>query len=98
MKQPDLSFWEVIAKYEEVNPDYPFDDYLSLKRDDISINRRIEKIKGYLEWMLYVLKNAEKRYNAKYDLDKLEEAFKIIAKRVPTQFEYKPFWSDKNGL
>ena len=91
MKQPDLSFWEVIAKYEDVNPDYPFNDYLSLKRDDLSINRRLEKIEGYLEWMLYVVKNAEKRYNEKYDLDKLEEAFKQIVGRKIKELELRKY-------
>lgn len=58
----DLSFWQVIAKFEWVNGEYPFDDYFSVDRKDISFIRRIAKIERRLEWMLGVVKNARHRY------------------------------------
>lgn len=58
----DLSFWKVIAAFEDSNDSYPFDDYFSVDRKDISFIRRLAKIEHRLKWMLSTVQNARVRF------------------------------------
>lgn len=76
--EQNIDFWKVVAKYEDVSADYPFDDYMSLDRKDIDMERRFGKVITHLEWMISVLKNAQSRYDSKVDMKKWSDAVEKV--------------------
>ena len=70
-----MPFIETVLRYEDVSITYPYEnDYFRFNRDDISDRRRFEKVIFYHEWLLDVLKNAERRYCNQIDLNRWELA------------------------
>jgi len=69
----DMTFWKLVAKYEDSNAEYSFDDYMSLFRDDIDDDRRFRKVIDRLKWMISIFENAEHRRYNNVNTDRWEE-------------------------
>lgn len=76
-----MSLWYALAKYEDINADYPFDSNCqvgwSINSESVitktSLNHRIDKMKRYFTSMVDVLDNAQRRINSDVDMDKLRD-------------------------